>query len=93
MTEPTIQVDVLSDLAEISPIAWDSCANPCGSGGGRPSDPFTTHRFLRALEVSGSVGAGTGWAPRHLVATLGDNVIGVAPMYLKSHSQGEYIFD
>ncbi len=64
-----------------------------GAGGGRPVDPFTTHRFLLALESSRSVGTGTGWQPRHLVARQGGEVIAVAPLYAKSHSQGEYIFD
>ena len=61
--------------------------------GGRPYDPFTTHRFLAALEASRSVGTGTGWAPRHLIARSAGEVIAVAPLYAKGHSQGEYIFD
>ncbi len=60
---------------------------------GRPVDPFTTHRFLAALEASGSVGPGTGWSPRHLVARAGGVPIAVMPLYAKGHSQGEYIFD
>lgn len=56
-------------------------------------DPFTTHRFLKALEDSGSVGASTGWEPRHLLAHLDGKLVGAMPLYLKSHSQGEYIFD
>lgn len=56
-------------------------------------DPFTTHRFLKALEDSGSVGPGTGWEPRHLLAHFGGKLVGAMPLYLKSHSQGEYIFD
>jgi predicted N-acyltransferase len=60
----------------------------------RPADPFTTHRFLKALEDSGSVGAGAGWAPRHLAARDAEGrLMGVMPLYLKSHSQGEYVFD
>ncbi|MEM7321376.1 MAG: GNAT family N-acetyltransferase, partial [Pseudomonadota bacterium] len=61
--------------------------------GGRPKDPFTTHRFLSALEDSGSVGRGTGWQPRYLAAYLDGMLVAAAPMYSKSHSQGEYIFD
>lgn len=90
MTETQIEISVLGDLSEVSAEDWDACANP---GGGRPVDPFTTHRFLRALETSGSVGTGTGWAPRHLVARAGGQVIAVAPLYAKGHSQGEYVFD
>ncbi|MEO1000486.1 MAG: GNAT family N-acetyltransferase [Pseudomonadota bacterium] len=90
----TIQIEVLEDLGRIPAATWDACAAPeAADGAGRPHDPFTTHRFLRALEVSGSVGPGTGWLPRHLVARRSGEVIGVLPLYAKGHSQGEYIFD
>ena len=56
-------------------------------------DPFTTHRFLLAVEDSGSVGAGTGWGPRYLIARRAGEAIAVMPLYAKSHSQGEYVFD
>nr|WP_242601370.1 GNAT family N-acetyltransferase [Pseudaestuariivita atlantica] len=72
---------------------WDACACPEAADGGAPNDPFTTHRFLHALEASGSVGSGTGWQPRHLVARMGGEAVAVAPLYAKSHSMGEYIFD
>ncbi|MBF9045804.1 GNAT family N-acetyltransferase [Rhodobacterales bacterium LSUCC0031] len=88
-----IEIEVLGAITEIDAAAWDACACPESVDGGRPHDPFTTHRFLAALEVSRSVGTGTGWAPRHLVARAGGEVIGVAPLYAKGHSQGEYIFD
>lgn len=90
---PDIEISVLTSLSEISPEVWDACACPETMDGGRPIDPFTTYRFLHALEASGSVGAGTGWQPRYLVAREGDEVLGVLPLYGKSHSQGEYIFD
>ena len=93
MAEPVIEVDVLGGLGEIAPEDWDACACPETKGGGRPVDPFTTWRFLHALEVSGSVGQGAGWMPRHLVARKEGEVIAVAPLYAKGHSQGEYIFD
>ena len=80
-------------LAEISETEWDACACPETVDGGRPLDPFTTWRFLHLLEESGSVGPGTGWQPHHLAARQDDMLVGVAPLYLKSHSQGEYIFD
>ena len=85
-----IEISLRSAIADIPAEDWDACANPSG---GRPVDPFTTHRFLSALELSGSVGRGTGWDPRYLVATKADQIIGVAPLYVKSHSQGEYVFD
>jgi len=93
MSETEITVDVLSSLAQIAPKEWDACACPEIADGGRPFDPFTTHRLLSAIEDSKSVGPGTGWQPRYLVARSGDTVIGCAPMYAKGHSQGEYIFD
>ncbi|MHA7875871.1 GNAT family N-acetyltransferase [Roseivivax sp.] len=80
-------------LGDIAPEAWDACACPEAADGGRPLDPFTTHRFLYALEQSGSVGPGTGWDPRYLAAEIDGLLIGVAPLYVKGHSQGEYIFD
>ncbi len=92
-TETRIELTVLPSLRGITAADWDACACPEAADGGRPEDPFTTHRFLSALEESGSVGAGTGWQPRHIVARDGDRLLGVAPMYAKSHSQGEYIFD
>lgn len=56
-------------------------------------NPFVQHDFLRALELSGSVGAQTGWRPRHLVVTDDDVPLVVMPLYAKSHSYGEYVFD
>ena len=89
----TLEVSVLSSLSDIPAATWDSCACPEAEDGGRPIDPFTTHRFLKALEDSRSVGGRTGWQPRYLLARAGDEVIACAPLYAKSHSQGEYIFD
>jgi predicted N-acyltransferase len=93
MRETRIDITVAESLAEFSAEEWDACACPETADGGRPIDPFTTHRFLRALELSRSVGTGTGWAPRHMAARVDGQTVAVAPMYLKSHSQGEYIFD
>ena len=83
-------------IHEISQQDWDACANPGSSGAdtGIPFDPFLSHAFLSALEQSHSAVAETGWAPYHLALeheTKG--VVGVVPMYLKSHSQGGYVFD
>ena len=93
MTQTALDISALSTLAAIDADEWDACACPEASEGGRPLDPFTTHRFLSALEESGSVGTGTGWEPRYLVVREGDEVIATAPLYAKGHSQGEYIFD
>jgi predicted N-acyltransferase len=88
-----IEITTHARLDEIGKTDWDSCACPETADGGRPVDPFTTYRFLKALEDSRSVGAGTGWQPRYLSARKDGQIIAVAPLYVKSHSQGEYIFD
>ena len=57
-------------------------------------DPFLSHAFLAALEESGSVGPGTGWTPAPiLVEDEAGAPVAAAPAYLKTHSQGEYVFD
>ncbi|MBP7240924.1 GNAT family N-acetyltransferase [Amaricoccus sp.] len=89
----SIEISVLGGLGEIEAAEWNACAAPEAADGGRPVDPFTTHRFLGALEASGSVGPGAGWGPRHLVARQGGVAIAAMPLYVKGHSQGEYIFD
>jgi predicted N-acyltransferase len=59
-----------------------------------PSNPFISYNFLHSLEASGSATARTGWQPQHLLAETPDGaILGVVPCYLKSHSQGEYVFD
>lgn len=93
MDQAQIEIRVLNSLSQIAAAEWDSCACPEVVDGGRPHDPFTTYRFLKALEDSGSVGSGTGWQPQYLVAYLDGQLIACAPLYVKSHSQGEYIFD
>jgi uncharacterized protein len=80
-------LDLLDTLASSGPAA-DSRA------GSTPSyNPFVSHAFFSALEQSGSACARTGWGPRHLVARLDGDIAGMVPCYLKSHSQGEYVFD
>src|SRR3954453_20182555 len=56
-------------------------------------NPFVFHAFFAAAEASGSACARTGWGPRHLLAKLDGEIAGIVPCYLKSHSQGEYVFD
>lgn len=87
-----VSVSVLPAIADLPQADWDACACP-EAVEGRPLNPFVTHRFLAALERSGSVGPGTGWQALHLVARDAGRVVGVMPLYAKSHSQGEYIFD
>ncbi|MBS0564622.1 MAG: N-acetyltransferase [Proteobacteria bacterium] len=92
MRAPAFEITRIASLAEVAAAEWDACACP-EAATGRPLDPFTTHRFLSALESSGSVGPGTGWTPCHLLARQGGRITGAMPLYLKGHSQGEYIFD
>jgi hypothetical protein len=68
--------------------AADSCAGSISR-----YNPFVSHAFFSALESSGSACARTGWGPRHLLARLDGAIAGIVPCYLKSHSQGEYVFD
>jgi hypothetical protein len=88
-----VEVQVHRSLSDVPEATWDACACPEAADGGRPDDPFTTHRFLSALEESGSVGAGTGWQPMYLTVHAGGEMVAALPLYGKSHSQGEYIFD
>jgi predicted N-acyltransferase len=81
-----IEARLVGRIAEIPAAEWDACA---GTG-----NPFVTHAFLSAIEDSGSVGNDTGWIPRHLLIEGGKGRIkAAAPLYLKAHSYGEYVFD
>ena len=83
---PSLSLTLHGAIAEIPAADWDTCA---GAG-----NPFVSHAFLSAVEDSGSAGPRTGWLPRH--AALRDaagGLLAVAPMYAKSHSYGEYVFD
>ena len=84
------EIALLEGLAEISAADWDQLANPQG---GVPVDPFTSHRFLLALDRSRSTGKGTGWQTRPLVLFQDGTPVAAMPLYVKSNSQGEYIFD
>ena len=83
---PVRTVSLGTGVAAVDAAAWDALV-----GGG---NPFIGHDFLALLEESGSVGPGTGWqAAPILVEDDAGALIGAAPAYLKSHSQGEYVFD
>ena len=76
----------LKSIGDIDPAAWNALA---GAG-----QPFLRHEFLLALEESGCVTSRTGWAPRHLVIEDGrGGALGALPLYRKSHSRGEFVFD
>ena len=80
---------ILNSIDEIDAATWDAHANPPGVA----FNPFLTHRFFKALEDSGSAAAASGWQPCHVQVEDHDGTLGVVPMYLKGHSQGEYVFD
>lgn len=92
-----ITIRTALSIAEIDAAGWDACsqwAGPDEAEGVDADNPFTRHAFLLALEQSGSVGARTGWTSAHIVAEdAAGQIVGVAPCYLKAHSQGEYVFD
>ena len=78
------------EARRIGAASWDSVANPNGSA---LPYPFTRYAFINALEESGSAAARTGWRPVHLVLERKQKPIALLPLYLKSHSYGEYVFD
>ena len=83
--ETQIVAKIASGVSGLNAYAWDRLA---------AGDPFLSHAFLSALEDSNSVGPGTGWTPAPiLVEDDADHLIAAAPAYLKTHSQGEYVFD
>lgn len=92
----TYTITACSSIHEIGQANWDACANPrlADPASTLPFDPFISFAFLSALEDSGSATPRTGWAPQHLSLVSADGAVeGVVPMYLKGHSQGEYVFD
>src|SRR5689334_10361808 len=81
-----ITATVHGAIREIPAAEWDRCAGDI--------NPTVSHAFLDILEQSGSATARAGWAPQHLTLAGPDGrLVGVVPMYLKSHSYGEYVFD
>ena len=79
-------INILTSIRDVSTEAWDACIDG--------SYPFAKHAFLSALETSNSANADTGWLGQHIIMkNTHDQVIGAAPMYLKNHSYGEYVFD
>jgi predicted N-acyltransferase len=85
-----IRSRLCDNACTIDAAAWDRCANPENS---RLPHPFTRHAFFAALEESGSATAQTGWGPKHLLLEDDGRTIALLPLYLKSHSYGEYVFD
>jgi len=84
MQRQDLSIEFITSVNEILPSDWDTMAD---------GTPLLSHSFLSALENTGCVGIGTGWNPRPLVIKQDGKLIGAMPLYLKSHSYGEYVFD
>jgi predicted N-acyltransferase len=82
--ETEVLARIAPGVGAVDPAAWDALA---------PGDPFLRHAFLSSIEDSGSVGPGTGWSPAPILVEEEGRLLAAAPAYLKSHSQGEYVFD
>ncbi|KAJ4717578.1 Acyl-CoA N-acyltransferase [Melia azedarach] len=92
VTPKKIYLSVISSISEVSSDDWDACA--LDATGLEKFNPFLTHGFLSSLEETGCAVKETGWTPCHIVAKDEcENVLGVVPLYLKSHSYGEFVFD
>jgi predicted N-acyltransferase len=74
-----------TSIEQIGQLVWDNLANGFS--------PFCQYSFLHALETSGSVGGKSGWQPFHLVIYQNSMPVGILPLYQKTHSYGEYVFD
>ncbi len=86
----SFKLSTLTTFDDIDPHLWDGLAHPPGS----IYNPFISYAFLQALEKSGSAVPGTGWAAQHLILYDAQDIPRAAmPLYVKAHSQGEYIFD
>ncbi|KAK9837165.1 hypothetical protein WJX81_007626 [Elliptochloris bilobata] len=83
--------ELIASIEQVSEEEWDACATQGGHG---ETNPFVLHSFLHALEASRSAVKEEGWLPQHVLLQddLG-RLLACCPLYLKSHSQGEYVFD
>lgn len=79
-----MKLETVASLDKVSPGEWNALAG---------ADPFVGHEFLSALERTACVGTGAGWTPTHLVLRDRRRLEAAMPLYLKTHSYGEYVFD
>ena len=80
-----MQAQLVPGFARLQAAAWNRLAPP--------GDPFVSAEYLGALEASGSASTETGWQPLHLTVERGGELVAATPLYVKSHSWGEYVFD
>jgi uncharacterized protein len=83
--EPKLTVRIVRRIGEIPREVWDGLL--------QDGSPFMKWDWLDALEQAQCVSDETGWAPHHLVVESDQRIIGLCPLYLKSHSMGEFVFD
>lgn len=75
----------IETIHQVSQHEWNGCVGP--------DDPFLTHEFFECLEDSGTACPRTGWQPCHLLLSQGSKLVALAPLFVKVHSEGEFIFD
>jgi len=80
----SLQVEITPGICDLDPVSWDALTD---------GSPLLSHAFLSALEKTGCVGPGTGWQACPLLVRDGSRLLGAMPLYAKSHSYGEYVFD
>ncbi|MFN7504051.1 MAG: peptidogalycan biosysnthesis protein, partial [Limnobacter sp.] len=84
-------MQICQSIGEIAQADWNSLLRKCNGG---VLHPALRHEYLLALEASGSATAETGWGPLHLaIRSDAGALLAAMPLYLKSHSYGEYVFD
>src|SRR6202012_257080 len=106
MASSEITLEAVPSVGDVPADEWDACANPKTGLDGPATlsaascadlkpyyNPFVSHAFFAAAENSGSAIVRTGWGARHLLAKVDGRIEGIVPCYLKSQSQGEYVFD
>jgi predicted N-acyltransferase len=86
MPRSNLKFKFLESLSEVEREDWDALAQPLET-------PFLEWDWLQLMEASGSATAATGWTPRHLTVWSGSELVAAAPLYIKTHSAGEFVFD
>jgi predicted N-acyltransferase len=81
---PAFSLEIITSINDVAESDWDALTD---------GTPLISHAFLSALENSASIGQGTGWMPHSLIFKQNNQLVGAMPLYLKSHSYGEYVFD
>ncbi len=86
MSKSNYSIVWAENISDVRQAAWDDLALPLAT-------PFLEWEWLHQLEVSGSATAKTGWLPHHLTVWSDRNLVAAAPLYIKGHSNGEFVFD